>query len=168
MPFLWVLGQRSNSLMVHKVYCGPNLLWSEAYLHTTLPDLSTIFPQCLITMLAPTQGQSLTHPSYPLPVSTYLHYPLFFLVAFLKMSILTSIALRWSSWQHLLLLQFTFLCVIFWSLCILYWILNILESLMCWVTLYPRPYTVPYPKETVCKLLLKNSIYLNLYYSNWR
>jgi hypothetical protein len=34
MPFLWVLGQRSNSLMVHKVYCGPNLLWSEAYLHT--------------------------------------------------------------------------------------------------------------------------------------
>ena len=130
--------------------------------------LSTIFPQCLITMLAPSQGQSLIHTSYPLPVSTYLHHPLFFLVAFLKMSILTSIALRWSSWQHLLLLQFTFLCVIFWSLCILYLILNILESLMCWVTLYPRPYTVPYPKETVRKLLLKNSIYLNLYYSNWR
>lgn len=38
MPFLWVLGQRSNSLIVHKIYCGQNLLWSEAYLHTTLPN----------------------------------------------------------------------------------------------------------------------------------
>ena len=65
-------------------------------------------------------------------------------------------------------MQFTFLCVVFWSLRILYWILNILESLMCWVTLCPRPYTVPYPKETVNKLMLKNSIYLNHYCSNWR
>lgn len=32
------LGQRSNSLMVHKICCGQNLLWSEAYLHTTFPN----------------------------------------------------------------------------------------------------------------------------------
>ena len=32
------LGQRSNSLMVHKIYCDQNLLWSAAYLHITLPS----------------------------------------------------------------------------------------------------------------------------------
>ena len=36
------LGQSSNSLMVHKTYYGQNLLWSDAYLHITLPNSTSL------------------------------------------------------------------------------------------------------------------------------
>ena len=86
------LGQRSNSLMVHKIYSDQNLLRSAAYLHITLPSSLRHHPSV-------PHHHARSHPRaralHTPPIlfqlaPTYTNPSFFFLVTFLKMSIFFS------------------------------------------------------------------------------